>query len=149
MQVLVPDGAELEPTVVEQGLGGVDGGVSEWQCFIDGAALKRLWEAAQQPDAALLVQCERVYAQYPRKVGRPSALKAVAKALKKVSFEVLLNRTEKYAEAVGSWPAKDKAFVPHAATWYRDERFNDPVESWARASGRNGAAAAPNHEAGF
>ena len=70
---------------------------------------------------------ESIYREYPRKVAKPDALKAIAKALRTNTPEFLLERTKAYAAAIG-W--KEPQFVPYPATWFNQERFNDPPTEW-------------------
>jgi hypothetical protein len=59
---------------------------------------------------------------YPRKVGKGTALKAYAKALKKTQPETILAAVKAYP-----WPA-DKEFVPHPSTWLNGERWADETQ---------------------
>jgi hypothetical protein len=76
-------------------------------------------------------QEETVYAAYPKKVGMPAALRAIRRALSKWPFEFLLTRTQLYAQTCNS-PVE---FIPHPATWFNQERFNDDPATWRRAVG--------------
>ena len=76
-----------------------------------------------------------IYAAYPRKVGKQSALKAITKAAKLgggMSF--LLDKTNHYALAVKSWPAADKKFIPHPATWFNRGSYDDDQTEWKRGA---------------
>lgn len=84
---------------------------------------------------------EEIYAEYPRKVAKPNALKAIEKALKTISGEDLLARTKMYAKAVSTWSADDKRFVPHPATWFNGARYNDDPQTWLRNG--NGGVVTP------
>ena len=79
-----------------------------------------------------------IYAIYPRKVGRPAALKAITKALKKHPVDYLLDRTSAYSAAVRRWPEDAKQFIPHPATWFNQERFDDDPSTWERNGHSNG-----------
>lgn len=79
---------------------------------------------------------EAIYQVYPRKAGKPSALRAIKQALKRHAYEDLLQKTKAYAEAVAAWPKDSRQYVPYPATWFNDERFNDPVEGWQRGGGK-------------
>ena len=59
---------------------------------------------------------------YPRKVGKGTALKAYAKALKKTQPQTILAAVKAYP-----WPA-DKEFVPHPSTWLNGERWADETQ---------------------
>jgi hypothetical protein len=69
---------------------------------------------------------EAIYEAYPRKVARKNALKAIAKALKSVPHEVLLEKTKAYAASV---VGKDPNYIPHPATWFNGERYLDGTET--------------------
>lgn len=71
-----------------------------------------------------------VYAKYPRKVGRPGALRAITRAMTLHGQEVVSAATEKYAVAV---KGMDPKFIPHPATWYNQERYNDDPATWNTA----------------
>lgn len=68
---------------------------------------------------------EEIYAAYPRKVSRKDALIAIAKALKKCPKEVLLRKTIEFAESV---KGEEPRYIPHPATWFNAERYNDELE---------------------
>jgi len=75
-----------------------------------------------------------VYEAYPRKVGRPVALKAIQRALKKHGFKLVMEKTVAYARS--RWQ-QDPKFTPYPATWYNQERYMDAPETWA--NGNNGS----------
>lgn len=77
--------------------------------------------------SAMLQACEKIYAEYPRKVGKPDALKAINRALATHGADLLLERTKAYADARAG---QDHQFTPHPATWFNQERFNDDPETW-------------------
>lgn len=68
-----------------------------------------------------------IYNIYPKKVGRPYALKAIRRALKQFGFDHVVNRTKAYREAVQSI---NPQFIPYPATWFNQERFNDDPTTW-------------------
>lgn len=69
------------------------------------------------------------YLAYPRKVGRPGAVKAFAKALNRgASKEGILDGLRRYRFSA------DPQFRPHPATWLNDERWKDGVEAPAQRS---------------
>lgn len=72
-------------------------------------------------------QASSIYEAYPRKVGRPVAIRAIRKHLDKIGYETLLEKTQAYAKAVKD---SDPKYIPHPSTWYSQERFNDSPESW-------------------
>jgi hypothetical protein len=83
-------------------------------------------------------QVESVYSEYPRKVGKSDALKAITMALKKKPFLELLDRTKAYSIAVEKWPEQDRQFVPHPATWFNRGSYDDDPATWERSTPVNG-----------
>lgn len=73
----------------------------------------------KKPDPA-----ETIYADYPRKVSKPHALKAIRAALKKVGFDELLSSVKSYAATVKA-AGTDTKFIPYPATWFNGERWKD------------------------
>lgn len=67
-----------------------------------------------------------IYNIYPRKVGKGLALKKISASLEKIDYDVLLSRVSEYAKSV---KGKDIQFIPHPATWFGQERWNDPIET--------------------
>lgn len=78
---------------------------------------------ADQRDAVI------IYEAYPRKIGRPNALRAITKALKTKPPKELLDATARYARAVSG--ILEEKFIPHPATWFNQERYNDDPATWA------------------
>lgn len=62
---------------------------------------------------------------YPRKVGRGAAQKAFVKALKIASISQILSGAKNYAKNDN---LPEMQFIPHAATWLNQERWDDVVE---------------------
>ena len=111
------------------------------------------------------ITAEDIYAAYPRKVGKQAAIKAIKKVIRAgkknedwmceqmgaIDIDndrpmegptveaVLLERTKAYAAAVATWPAADKQFIPHPATWFNRGSYDDDPKEWVR-----GAAATPS-----
>lgn len=81
-----------------------------------------------------------IYEAYPRKVGRPNAIRAIYKALTKYSANILLSRTKAFAATCNG----DIEFCPNPATWFNQERFNDDPSTWKR----NGPPKKPVAESG-
>lgn len=81
----------------------------------------------QKPQIGKLI--EEIYAAYPRKVGRPAALVKIRHALSKIDGSKLLQATRAYSEAV---KGMDPQFIPHPATWFHQERYNDDPKTWRR-----------------
>jgi hypothetical protein len=70
---------------------------------------------------------EAIYAAYPRKTARPVALRAISKAMREKSAGWLLERVLAYGKAVRG---TEERFIPHPATWFNGQRYNDPESSW-------------------
>lgn len=90
---------------------------------------------------------EGIYAAYPRKVGRKAAVEAIKRAIKRinadptwkqvgfVSAEMFLwNRTTLFAGAVDKWPADERNYCPHPATWFNQGRYDDEPKEWLRGN---------------
>lgn len=76
-----------------------------------------------------------IYCAYPRKVGRKKAEAIIQSLLAKnpESFAAdLLAKTKAYADATARWPAGSEQYIPHPATWFGQERFNDDPATWER-----------------
>jgi hypothetical protein len=79
---------------------------------------------------------------YPHSAGKPSALKAIKKAIererkahgsRKDAARYLYKRALAYRAINAEWPPGDrKQFTPMCATWFNDERYNDPDETYRR-----------------
>lgn len=93
-------------------------------------------------DAEAFAQAPEVYALYPRKVGKPVALKKIAKQIRAHGFEHVRSRTEEFGKA---WVGGDLTYCPHPATWFGQERFNDDPRTWTetKREAKNGHHAAP------
>lgn len=76
---------------------------------------------------------DEIYSSYPRKVGRPAAVKAIRLALKSIDATSLLELTRAYAEARAGC---DTQYTPHPATWFGQKRYADDPETWVGTSNR-------------
>jgi hypothetical protein len=74
--------------------------------------------------------CERIYSCYPRKVGKPAALRAIARALKKIEFDDLLQRTIAYSQSQIEATDEERCFIPYPERWFKYERYNDDPKTW-------------------
>ena len=70
---------------------------------------------------------ERLYQAYPRKVAPKKAKEKIEIALRDNDYEYLKEKVELYAKSING---TDKQFVPHPATWFHQERFNDDPKEW-------------------
>lgn len=75
---------------------------------------------------ATSITAEQIYNEYPKKVGKPLALRSISKAIVKVGAEKLMELTKAYAMRRSG----DKSFIPYPATWFNQERYNDDPSTW-------------------
>jgi len=77
---------------------------------------------------------EEIYEAYPRHVAKAEALKAIEKAIKIVSPEILLELTKKYSRQI---VGKDPQFTPYPSTWFNQRRWEDvgQVQEQTKRSG--------------
>lgn len=80
---------------------------------------------AEAPPA---VTAEQIYEQYPLKVGKPAALRAISKAMQKTDPKKILELTLEYAKRRNG----ETEFTPMPATWFNQERYNDDPSTWNR-----------------
>jgi hypothetical protein len=93
--------------------------------------------------AAIDPRAEEIYQLYPRRESKPSALRAISKALGKVEAEDLIHRVQHYAK---SRSGQDIKFTPLPASWFNDERYNDDPELWKIGSGNGSVKPTPSEE---
>jgi len=73
---------------------------------------------------------EEIYQLYPKKVAKDDAIKAISKALARVSKGTLTEAVTAYAKArIG----QDPKFTPHPATWFNKARWEDDRTTWKDA----------------
>jgi hypothetical protein len=82
---------------------------------------------APEPDLDLDALAAEIYDLYPLKVKRPRAIVAIKKALKKTPSDKLRELTAAYAKRIKE---TGYAYVPHPATWFNDECYNDSPDTW-------------------
>jgi hypothetical protein len=75
---------------------------------------------------------EEIYNAYPKNVGKPSAVRAIKRALKMHPGKWLLERTKLFAKTYKG----DRQFIPYPATWFNNERFNDDPATWSHSAHR-------------
>ncbi len=81
----------------------------------------------------LKAQAEFIYQQYPRRVAKPRAIPAIKKAIKAIGYASLAVIVSQYRKAT---EGADLQYIPHPATWFNQERYNDDPKTWTR--GENG-----------
>jgi len=62
---------------------------------------------------------------YPKKVGKGTAKKALAKAMTKATADQIQHSLAVFVRA---WGNQDKKFMPHLATWLNGERWDDEIQ---------------------
>lgn len=84
------------------------------------------------PRKVLQSHVETIYGAYPKKIGKPAALRAITAALRRgIKGEELLAITQRFAKA---WDGEtDLQFCPHPATWFNQDRYADAPDTWRRA----------------
>ena len=83
-----------------------------------------------QVSLSLEEQAERIYSEYPQKIAKRASLRAIKKALSKISFDDLLAKTKAFAAARNG----DLDYCPYSRTWFNEERFNDDPATWKGSS---------------
>jgi len=82
--------------------------------------LKKERKEEVQPDF------EEIYRAYPKKVAKPEALRAIAKAVAADGFDHVLKRTRLF----GTVCNKPRQFVPNPSTFFNQRRYSDDPETW-------------------
>jgi hypothetical protein len=94
------------------------------------------WHEARKPRKQTKVvnsEADAIYALYPKKVGRKSALVAISRVLEKMPAEILAERVRSFASVVARWPAIDKPhLIPNPLTFFHQGRYDDDPAAWAR-----------------
>ena len=67
-----------------------------------------------------------LWKMYPKKVGKGTARKALAKAMVKTPVDKIQHSLDLF---VKTWGNQDKKFMPHLATWLNGERWDDEVQA--------------------
>jgi uncharacterized protein YdaU (DUF1376 family) len=78
---------------------------------------------------------DEFWQSYPRKVAKPTAAKAWAKAVKETEPQTIIDGLQRQAPSMAG---KDPQYIPHPATWLNGKR-------WADAPPQSGALAEPKH----
>jgi hypothetical protein len=92
----------------------------------------RARQGACLPDSDGLTPAERIYAAYPRKVGRKTALRAITAALRGMPSSELLAKVQAYKQATDTWPANERQFIPYPSTWFNRGSYADDPKEWER-----------------
>ena len=54
------------------------------------------------------------------------------------AYNFLLSKTKRYAEAIQTWPKEELRYVPRAAKWFSDKRYNQNELLWFRERANSG-----------
>ena len=95
-----------------------------------------------QSNKDISAEFETLWKMYPRKLGKPKALKAYEKARKKgVTFEQVKQGVENYCEYIKATKTATE-FIKHGSTWFGNECWNDEYDLSNNAAtiGANGIA---------
>lgn len=76
-------------------------------------------------------EAELIYQEYPRKVGKPAALKAIRTAMHNFDPAYLRKITADYAKAVQG----SDMLIPNPSTWFNQQRFQDEPSTWVYKNG--------------
>jgi hypothetical protein len=78
----------------------------------------------------MLPYVQKIYDEYPRKVGPDHAFRAINDALRQgIKFDELLEKTRLYAQARRR-PGQDMKLTPHPAAWFRRGSWKEDPEQW-------------------
>jgi len=81
---------------------------------------------------------EEIYQAYPKKAGKPMAIKAITKALTLIPKDELLAIVKRYASARAT---EDPQYTPMPATWFNGQRWTDDPATW-KSQAHNGKSTA-------
>lgn len=73
-------------------------------------------------------QAVTIYELYPRKCHKPVALRAILKAISRDGFEKVRDATKLYAERA-ALAHVEMRYIPHPATFYNAETYNDDLDA--------------------
>ena len=80
-------------------------------------------------------KAERIYEEYPKKVGRAKAIASIVTALKKgADPNIVIDAVIAYGRATKTWPAEDRQYIPNPATWFNQERWTDDQSEWTKGT---------------
>lgn len=98
----------------------------------------RVFDFAFEVKGLIMNSAEEIYQVYPRHVGKREAIKAIERALFRLSRELrgvgcetptkwLKDQTAKFAQS----PAGNRGiYTPHPATWFNQSRYLDDPAEW-------------------
>lgn len=89
---------------------------------------------------------ERIYSEYPRKVGKKTAIDKILKAMQEKDPEELLEIVKVFAR---STTGQDKQYIPHPSTWFHQARYDDNPKEWTEWKRGKKAGQKPERPANF
>ncbi len=90
-------------------------------------------ERVMHPVLSSVGQAEAIYEAYPKKVGKPAALRAILRALEGKPAGWLLERTKLFAQTCD----REQRYIPNPANFFRDERYADDPSTWRQGGSSN------------
>lgn len=75
-------------------------------------------------------QIDLLYAAYPKKAARRFALKAIANALDREDFDIIMAGVERYAALCAKWKQSNDWHpeIAYPASWFNGDRWADELE---------------------
>lgn len=70
---------------------------------------------------------ETFWAAYPRKVGKPQAVKAFDKAIKRTDIRAMIAGLQRCQSSL-DWTKREGQFIPHPTTWLNRDGWNDVLD---------------------
>lgn len=93
-----------------------------------GRAMAELFKLKSTP-FDLDAQAERVYQEYPRKIGKGDALTKIRAAIKAEGFDKIHEAVLEFARACKA-TRREKQYIPHPSTWFNQKRWKDDRDEW-------------------
>lgn len=97
-------------------------------------AIQSKKEYTTNPPEGVTDRFDEFWQEVPRKIGKGTAKRAFAKAVKKVDPQIIIDAMRAHAKAM---KGKDQQYIPHPSTWLNGERWDDeapaPTDSGCEA----------------
>lgn len=87
-------------------------------------------QTPKPPKGEDLANAETIYAAYPLKAAKGSAIKAILKALTLETYETLLDAAKEYARATATWAKDERKYIAHPSTFFNQHRWQDDRAIW-------------------
>jgi hypothetical protein len=101
---------------------------------VENRPLSKKEDSKKDSREILMTISDEIWEAYPRKVNKPAGMKAITRAIKATypDQQRILTATRLFAEKWKGVPATSMEFVPHPATWFNGERYNDDPGTWQK-----------------